>query len=86
MIKDIKLLKEFNFNSVMISHYPNNPEWYNLCDEYGILLLDEINAECYYTENTFSEIKEYLKAFMDRFIRMVQCDKNHPSVVMWFRK
>ena len=83
MIKDIKLLKEFNFNSVRMSHYPNNPEWYDLCDEYGILLQDEVNAECHYTENTFPERKEYLKAFMDRFIRMVQRDKNHPSVVMW---
>ena len=83
MIKDIKLMKEFNFNSVRMSHYPNNPEWYDLCDEYGILLQDEINAECHYTENTFPKRKEYLKAFMDRFIRMVQRDKNHPSVVMW---
>ena len=83
MIKDIKLMKEFNFNSVRMSHYPNNPEWYDLCDEYGILLQDEINAECHYTEDSFPKRKEYLNAFMDRFIRMVQRDKNHPSVVMW---
>ncbi|MFH1195439.1 MAG: glycoside hydrolase family 2 TIM barrel-domain containing protein [bacterium] len=83
MIKDIKLLKQFNFNSVRTCHYPNDPLWYDLCDEYGILLQDEVNAECHYTENEFPKREDYLDAFMDRFIRMVQRDKNHPSVVMW---
>ncbi|MEG8947315.1 glycoside hydrolase family 2 TIM barrel-domain containing protein [Rosettibacter firmus] len=83
MIEDIKLLKQFNFNSVRTSHYPNDPLWYELCDEYGILLQDEVNAECHYTENEFPSRSEYFNAFMDRFIRMVQRDKNHPSVVMW---
>ena len=83
MIKDIQLLKQFNFNAVRTSHYPNDPLWYDLCDEYGIYLMDEVNAECHYTENTFSKRKEYFPSFMDRFIRMVQRDKNHPSVVIW---
>lgn len=83
MMKDIKLLKQFNFNAVRTSHYPNSPDWYDLCDEYGILLMDEVNAECHYTENTFPSREDYFDAFMDRFLAMVQRDKNHPSVVIW---
>ncbi len=83
MLEDIKLLKQFNFNAVRTCHYPNDPLWYDLCDEYGILIQDEVNAECHYTENTFPAREDYFNAFMDRFIRMVQRDKNHPSVVMW---
>lgn len=83
MLSDIRLLKQFNFNAVRTSHYPNDPRWYDLCDEYGILLQDEINAECHYTEWDFPSRKNYFNAFMDRFIRMVERDKNHPSVVMW---
>lgn len=83
MLEDIRLLKQFNLNAVRTSHYPNTPEWYDLCDEYGILLQDEVNAECHYTEHTFPQREEYLSAFMDRFVRMVERDKNHPSVIMW---
>ncbi len=83
MLEDIRLLKQFNLNAVRTSHYPNDPEWYELCDEYGILLQDEVNAECHYTEYTFPKRKDYLASFMDRFVRMMERDKNHPSVVMW---
>ena len=83
MLEDIKLLKQFNFNAVRTSHYPNDPLWYDLCDEYGILIQDEVNAECHYTENTFPAREDYFNSFMDRFVRMVQRDKNHPSVIMW---
>jgi beta-galactosidase len=83
MIEEIKLLKRFNFNAVRTSHYPNSPDWYDLCDEYGILLMDEVNAECHYTEYVFPSREDYFDAFMDRFIAMVQRDKNHPSVVVW---
>ncbi len=83
MIEDIKLLKQFNFNAVRTSHYPNDPLWFDLCDEYGILLQGEVNAECHYTESDFPGREDYLGSFMDRFVRMVQRDKNHPSVVMW---
>jgi len=83
MLRDIELLRQFNFNAVRTSHYPNDPLWYDLCDEYGILLQDEVNAECHYTEWEFPQRKEYFNSFMDRWKRMVQRDKNHPSVVMW---
>ena len=51
MIKDIILMKQHNINAVRTSHYPNSPLWYELCDEYGILLQDEVNAECHYRED-----------------------------------
>lgn len=83
MIKDILLMKQFNINSVRTCHYPDSPVWYDLCDEYGILLLDEINAECHYREDWFPTLDFYEDSFMDRFVGMIQRDKNHPSVVIW---
>ena len=83
MIKDIKLMKQFNVNAVRTSHYPNSPLWYDLCDEYGIYIQDEVNAECHYKEYWFPGLEFYHAAFMDRFSGMIQRDKNHPSVVMW---
>ncbi|MGE5432311.1 MAG: glycoside hydrolase family 2 TIM barrel-domain containing protein [Syntrophomonadaceae bacterium] len=83
MKKDISLLKRFNLNAIRTSHYPNDPRWYDLCDEYGIFLQDEVNAECHFTEDVFPHRPEYRSAFMNRFERMVFRDKNHPSVIMW---
>lgn len=83
MLKDIILMKQNNINSVRCSHYPNSPLWYELCDEFGILLMDEVNAECHYTENSFPSRKEYLDSFLDRFTGMFHRDKNHPSVIIW---
>ncbi len=83
MVKDILLMKQNNINSVRTCHYPNSPVWYDLCDEYGILLMDEVNAECHYSESNFSSRENYFKSYMDRFIGMVQRDKNHPSVIIW---
>lgn len=83
MIKDIMLLKQHNMNAVRTSHYPNAPLWYELCDEYGIILMDEVNAECHYTEYVFPGREDYAGTFMDRFVRMVERDKNHPSILIW---
>lgn len=83
MIKDIMLLKQHNMNAVRTSHYPNAPLWYELCDEYGVYLMDEVNAECHYTENVFPSREDYSGTFMDRFVRMVERDKNHPSILIW---
>ncbi|MBK7228512.1 MAG: DUF4981 domain-containing protein [Ignavibacteriales bacterium] len=83
MIKDIKLMKQFNVNAVRTSHYPNSPLWYELCDEYGILIQDEVNAECHYKEYWFPGLEFYHASFMDRFSGMIQRDKNYPCVVMW---
>lgn len=83
MIKDIQLMKQFNVNAVRTCHYPDSPLWYKLCDEYGIYIQDEVNAECHYKENWFPGLEFYHAAYMDRFSGMVQRDKNHPGVVMW---
>ncbi|MEM2564423.1 MAG: glycoside hydrolase family 2 TIM barrel-domain containing protein [Candidatus Bathyarchaeia archaeon] len=130
MEKDIILMKRFNFNAVRTSHYPNHPAWYDLCDKYGIYVIDEANIECHglvgflrtiwQIEETFGKswdeiMREYrekskdkswrevmeelskrfpkylepahdpelLHAFMERFVRMVERDKNHPCVIIW---
>jgi beta-galactosidase len=83
MLKDIFLMKQNNINAVRTSHYPNSPLWYELCDEYGIYVQDEVNAECHYKEYWFPGLEFYHAAFMDRFSGMIQRDKNHPCVVMW---
>jgi len=82
MKKDIELMKQFNVNAVRLSHYPNDPRWYDLADEYGLYLVDEVNAECHYGE-WLSDVPEWTPMFLDRFTRMVERDKNHPSVIIW---
>lgn len=87
MVRDIKLMKQFNINTVRTSHYPNHPKWYDLCDEYGIYVIDEANIEShgigYKPEETLANKPEWKKAHMDRIIRMVERDKNHPCVILW---
>ncbi len=83
MIKDIKLMKQFNINAVRTSHYPNDPRWYELCDEYGIYLIDETNIETHELWSKFTKDPRWKAAFIDRAQRMVVRDKNHPSVIIW---
>lgn len=83
MLDDVLLLKRFNFNAVRTSHYPNDPYWYDLCDEYGIYVMDEANLETHGIGSYLSNQAEWNTAFMERGIRMVERDKNHPSVVFW---
>jgi beta-galactosidase len=83
MLQDIKLLKTHNINAVRTSHYPNDPTWYDLCDEYGIYLIDEANLESHGLGGYFSNVPNWNTAFMERAIRMVERDKNHPSVIFW---
>jgi len=83
MIKDIELLKQHNFNAVRTSHYPNTPEWYNLCDEYGIYLVDEANIETHDYYDQICRDPRFSAAFLNRVQRMVHRDKNHPSIIMW---
>ncbi|TFG47273.1 MAG: DUF4981 domain-containing protein, partial [Candidatus Brocadiia bacterium] len=86
MISDIKLMKQHNINTVRTCHYPDAPRWYELCDEYGLYLIDEANIEshgmCYGNESLAKDPK-WLKAHMDRTVRMVARDKNHPSAIIW---
>ena len=87
MIRDIKLLKRHNFNAVRTSHYPNVPEWYSLCDLYGIYVIDEANIETHEfgrdDKNALNHSKEFKEAHVDRMRRMVERDINHPSIIMW---
>ncbi|QHI69134.1 glycoside hydrolase family 2 TIM barrel-domain containing protein [Tichowtungia aerotolerans] len=83
MIKDILLLKQFNFNAVRTAHYPNDPEWYDLCDEYGLYVMDEANIEAHDYYDQLCRDPRWTAAFMDRTQRMVLRDKNHASIFCW---
>ncbi|MNS29241.1 Beta-galactosidase [compost metagenome] len=87
MINDIKVLKQFNINAVRNSHYPNREEWYELCDKYGIYLIDEANVECdgmdFHPLKTLSDKPEWKAAYLDRTKRMVERDKNFCSIITW---
>jgi beta-galactosidase len=87
MFKDIRLMKQFNINAVRTSHYPNAPAWYDLCDRFGIYVLDEANIECNHygndPKNRLTNDPEWQTAYLDRVERMVERDKNHASVVIW---
>ncbi|MBC8184030.1 DUF4981 domain-containing protein [candidate division KSB1 bacterium] len=83
MIQDIKLMKQFNINAVRTSHYPNYPRWYELCDEYGLYLIDETNIETHELWSKLTNDPRWKAAFIDRAQRMVERDKNHPSVIIW---
>ncbi|MGH0037309.1 MAG: glycoside hydrolase family 2 TIM barrel-domain containing protein [Myxococcota bacterium] len=83
MIADIRLMKQFNFNAVRTAHYPNDPEWYALCDEYGLYVVDEADIEAHGELAHLCRDPRYTAAFLDRGMRMVQRDKNHPSIILW---
>lgn len=87
MLKDIELMKRFNINAVRTSHYPNDPYWYELCDRYGIYLIDEANIEShgmgYRPDRTLGNNPDWELAHLDRIQRMVHRDKNHPSIIIW---
>lgn len=86
MIKDIRLMKQNNINTVRNSHYPTVPAWYALCDEYGLFVIDEANIESHgmgYGEKSLARPPEWRAAHLDRTQRMVERSKNHPSVIVW---
>ena len=84
MIQDIMLMKQNNINAVRTSHYPNHPKWYDLCDEYGIYVLDECNLESHGLREIIpGSDPNWTEACVDRMVSMVERDKNHPCVVMW---
>ncbi|WP_431123726.1 glycoside hydrolase family 2 TIM barrel-domain containing protein [Flagellimonas flava] len=83
MRKDALLMKQFNFNAVRTSHYPNNPFWYELCDEYGLYVIDETNLETHGITGILTNNPDWAHAHVDRAKRMVERDKNHPSIIFW---
>lgn len=83
MLADIMLMKQYHFNAVRTSHYPNCSEWYDLCDQYGLLVVDEANIESHQFYNEICRDSRYTAAFTDRVGRMIRRDRNHPSIVFW---
>jgi beta-galactosidase len=93
MIKDIQLMKLYNINAVRTSHYPNDEQWYKFCDKYGIYLVDEANIETHgmgaSLQGWFDSTKHpaylplWAPEYFDRINRLVERDKNHPSVIIW---
>jgi beta-galactosidase len=87
MLEEIRLMRMFNINAVRTSHYPNAPRWYELCDEYGLYVIDEANIEShgmgYHPDVTLGNNPDWQAAHLDRTERMVERDKNHPSIIIW---
>ncbi len=87
MVQDIQVMKSLNINAVRTSHYPNHPRWYELCDEYGLYVVDEPNIEShemgYGLLQTLGNNPVFLKSHMARTQRMFERDKNHPSIIIW---
>lgn len=86
MLQDIKTMKEMNINAVRTSHYPNDPYFYDLCDEYGIYVTAEANVESHamgYDEATLAKDPQYLKAHVERNQRNIARNYNHPSIIVW---
>ena len=83
MRADLVLMKQFGFNAVRTSHSPNDPRFYDLCDELGLYVVDEANIESHAFIFSLCDDPRYLNAWVDRGARMVQRDKNHPCIVMW---
>ncbi|OMQ10380.1 glycoside hydrolase family 2 TIM barrel-domain containing protein [[Flexibacter] sp. ATCC 35103] len=81
--QDITTIKKFNFNFIRTSHYPNDPYFYDLCDQYGIMVMDEANQETHGIGGKLSNDPKWTNAYLERMTRMVERDKNHPSVVFW---
>ncbi len=83
MRKEIELMKSLNFNAVRTSHYPDDPKWYDLCDELGIMVVCETNLESHGVQGYLSNRSEWAEAYLQRAVRMVMIHKNHPSILIW---
>lgn len=83
MVQDIKLMKQANINAVRTCHYPNDQRWYELCDEYGLYVMDEADIEEHGLRGTLASDPSWTAAFIDRTQRLVIRDRNHPCVVFW---
>ena len=87
VLKDIRLMKSNNLNAMRTSHYPQQEFWYEMCDKYGLYLVDEADVEShgmgYDKDVTLADKPEWAATHLDRMKRMVERDKNHPSVIIW---
>ena len=83
MKQDLQLMKAANINAVRLSHYPNCPRWYELCDSVGMYVMDEADCETHGLRGTLASTPDWHDAFMDRVVRMAERDKNYPSIIFW---
>ncbi|WP_266206201.1 glycoside hydrolase family 2 TIM barrel-domain containing protein [Pontibacter kalidii] len=89
MLLDITLMKQANINAVRMSHYPHDERWYELCDQYGLYVVDEANIEAHgmqFHPKSYAFLSDnpaWEKAYLDRIERMFERDKNHPSIIIW---
>ena len=86
MIQDAQLMKQLNINAVRTCHYPDDPFWYELCDQYGLYMVAEANLESHgmgYKEKTLAKRDDFAKAHLERNQRNVQRNFNHPSIIFW---
>ena len=83
MLEDVKLMKQFNFNAIRTSHYPNMEKLYEICDELGLYIMDEADLETHGLGSYLSQHPEWAHAYLERAMRMVERDKNHPCIISW---
>ena len=83
MRQDAMLMKQHNINTVRTSHYPDDPYWMELCDELGLYVIDEANLETHANMHSLCQDRRYLTAWVERVARLVQRDRNHPSIIFW---
>ncbi|MDX1936818.1 MAG: glycoside hydrolase family 2 TIM barrel-domain containing protein [Flavihumibacter sp.] len=83
ILQDIKTMKQFNFNCVRLSHYPSDPYLLDLCDQFGMMVIDEANLETHGLGGKLDHDAQWTAAYLERVSRMALRDKNHPSIIMW---
>ncbi|KXX66636.1 glycoside hydrolase family 2 TIM barrel-domain containing protein [Flammeovirga sp. SJP92] len=83
MEEEVQLLKQYNFNAVRTSHYPNDPYFLELCNKYGLYVMDEANIECHHLGSYIPNQPSWVASMMSRVTRMVERDKNQPCVISW---
>lgn len=88
MERDVRIMKQHNVNAVRTSHYPNDPRFLELCDRYGLYVIDEADLECHGMAsvgqwNRLTDDPAWQESYVDRAVRMMERDKNHPCIVMW---
>ena len=81
--RELILMKQLNINAIRTAHYPHMPQFYHLADKYGFYVCDEVNAECHQGESWLAHVPGWETALLDRMEKMVQRDKNHPSIIIW---
>ncbi len=83
ILQDVKTIKQFNFNCIRLSHYPSDPYLLDLCDQFGIMVIDEANLETHGLGGKLSNDPAWTSAYLERSSRMAMRDKNHPSIIFW---